>query len=212
MELLVSIMILMLISLSVITDLNRTRYQEELQGTARAIVALLRDMQARALAGREVQTCTASGVTLVCEYNAVGCSSACGALVPPYDYGVTFNVNATSVTSFAEVDPTRSNRRDVELGYDHEEIGELIFPRAYNGLENVTIFTMTVGVFSDSSASITFERQSGSMQIDACGSPPFVPCGMFGEPTTASITLRHAKTLSTKTITLNAITGRISVN
>ena len=214
-ELLVSIAILMIISLSVVTDLNRSRYQEELQGTSRVIVGLLRDMQTRAQAGREVQTCTGAGaVTLVCEYTAAGCTGACGTLIPPEAYGVTFNSNATGVTAFAEVEPTRTNRRDVELGYDHENVGKIDFLKGVAGSEHVTIYTMVSGFFSDSQMSVTFERQSGTMRIDACKAPPslYQPCGMFGEPTTGSITLRHAKTLSTKTITLNALTGRISVN
>lgn len=215
-ELLVSISILLLISVSVATDLNRTRYQEELQGSARALVGMLRDLQTRALASTGAKTCTATGgVLYACDYTSVGCLGACTPLVPPYAYGLTLTLNATSVPAFAEVEPTYNNRRPIDLGDQHEQIDLLPFLKAASASNWVSISRIDDQFFSNiAGAYVTFERQSGTMRISACAKPtPYTPaCGPFGEPNTLTITLRHSKTTLTKVIRLNGLTGKISID
>jgi type II secretory pathway pseudopilin PulG len=216
-ELLVSMSILMIISVSVVTDLNRTRYQEELQESARLLAGALRDLQTRAFAAGTVSTCIGAGnVKLVCEQTTVGCTNACSTRLPPYAFGMVLNGSATSVDEFAEVEPTYNDRRPTGVGGDeHEQIKNLEFLLNNTGSNYVTLptqFITNVGAFS--TIWVTFERQNGAMRINACNWPsPYTSgCGFFPESTTVTITLSHTKLPGvTKSILLNAITGRISL-
>lgn len=213
-ELLVSIAILLIISLSVVTDLNRSRYQEELNGSARATVGLLRDIQARALAASDVRTCTAAGGTVgLCELSTVVCTGTCTTSTAAYAYGVEFARNATGVFAFADAEPTLNNRRP-------DGVGELVklqpFLQGVSGLEHVTISRVDDQLFPNIVKGwVTFERQSGALRTDACDTPaPVTPaCVIPGvEPTTMTITLTHARTLRTRVIRINGVTGKISID
>jgi hypothetical protein len=216
-ELLVSISILLIISMVVAGDLNKTRWQEELATSARVLAGGLRDMQARALTASGVKTCPASGLTFVCEMPTppTGCTGACSALIPPFAVGMTLNVNATGVARFAEVEPTYNNRaEDVTSG--RETLGWLPFAKG-GTTNNVTILSLTTNLGGGGLAIITFERQSGLMRVNPCdwptgGSPPTGACSPFGEPTSIVIVIQHAKSGLTKTLRLNGPTGKISID
>jgi prepilin-type N-terminal cleavage/methylation domain-containing protein len=216
-ELLVSMGILVIIALAVATDISRTRYQEELNGSARMIVGALRDLQTRALTASSVQSCTdISGIKLVCNVSTVGCVSACGTEVVPYAYGLTFTLNATSVSSFADIDPQYNDRRPILFGGadEHERVADLSFLKASSSSNYVTISWMVVdGGLPVGSAQITFERQNGLMRINGCDTPaPHAWTCFPSEPTTLVLTLRHSRTRQTKIIRLNGLTGKISID
>lgn len=220
MELLVSISILLIISVVVAGDINKTRWQEELTASARTLAGALRDLQSRALTASGVRTCNASGLIFVCEWaGTAACTGACSALVPPYASGMTlYDDDATTgVRRFAEVEPTYNNRAE-EQGSGREYMGVLPFVKG--GISsNVVISQLTVAPPGSliGQVIVTFERQNGLMRINPCdwptgGSPPTGFCTPFGEPTSATIVLRHAKSGLTKTIRLNGPAGRISID
>ena|SRR3989344_5946659 len=216
-ELLVSMSILVIISIAVATDIHRTRYQEELNGSARTLVGLLRDLQTRALTASNVNSCTAAGgVRYVCEMDSVGCVGACNVPAVPYAYGLTFALNATTVTSFADIDPLYNDRRPIQFGgaNEHESVALLRFLKDSSATNYVTISSIVVGGLPAGGAYVTFERQNGFMRINACDAPApnTWPCGFFPEPTTLTLTLRHARTTQTRVIRFNGLTGKISID
>lgn len=208
-ELLVSIMIIGLIALAVVGDLNRTKYSEQLQSSARSVAGTLRNLQARAQAAASIKICTGSSVQEVCEVSLARCVGSCNTAIPPFAVGMTFAQNATSVGMFAEVDGAQNNRR----AHVSESLGTLNFLEGRAGEGYVTIASLTTNQGSVTSTTITFERQSGAMRIDGCDTPtPYTPaCSMSGEPVSLTIVLQHARTGLTRTIRLNAATGKISL-
>lgn len=213
-ELLVSMFILIIISIAVAGDVNRTQYQTELNESARLIAAELRNLQTRAFAATAVQTCMSGTVRRVCEYNTSGCDVAgvCDQPFPPYAVGAEFSLNATSSRKFAEADPTLENRRNDTLALNREDLGILKFHSGSRGTVGaVTVLSLTTTV-AVNPVTVVFERQTGKMRINACGNPPGAPVCGGAEPTVLTIVIRHSKTTRTKTIRLNAITGKISID
>lgn len=215
-ELLVSVSILLMITLSVVGNINRSQYQEELNGSARLLAAALRDLQTRAYSASSVKTCDgAGGVTYVCEQSTAGCVSSCASPIPPYSYGMTIIGSATSVHRFAEVEPSFNNRREQSIGGDqHEQIGDLLFLQHAQTANYVTLrVPISLDTGSVGSVTVTFERQNGTMRINGCGTPaPYTPGCAGPEPTTARLQLQHARIPGIiRTVYLNAITGRVSL-
>lgn len=208
-ELMVSVMILGLISIAVVGDLNRTRYSEELQSSARALAGSLRDLQTQALAASSIRTCAGSTVQEVCVLSDERCNGACDEDLPPYAVGMVLHEGASEVARFAEVDVAQNDRRLQET----EETGALLFSRGRATLPYVTITSLTTNQGVVTSTTITFERQNGSMRINACDTPtPFTPeCDMSGEPVALTIVLTHERTGLTRTIRLSSTTGKISL-
>ena len=209
-ELMVSVSILLIISVSVAGDITRIKHQEELQSSARQLASALRDLQARSLAASGIKTCTDSGnVIAACETGTSACTGGCGTLIPPFSNGMTIATNATSVLMFAEVEPTRNDRRRAASG---EDLGRQAFLQANANSATVTVQSMTTNAGGVPSAVVTFERQSGTMRIDACGTPaPYTPACSGAEPLTLEIVLRHARLTATRTVRLNTTTGKISL-
>ncbi|MBE7525580.1 hypothetical protein HS096_04320 [candidate division WWE3 bacterium] len=211
-ELMVSIAILIIISLAVAGDITRTRFQEELNSSARLLLGTLRDTQAQALAVKGVKTCLEDGGTRrVCETGTAGCAAGtCPDITAPYAVGVTLNVSATGVSVFADVDAAFNDRR--ELANTRELVRADAFLTGNTGSRYVTVNALRSGPVNFSSATVTFERQNGRMRINACDDPPGAPsCAGSPEPTTLEIDLIHSRTNQIKTIRLNAITGKISL-
>lgn len=211
-ELMVSIAILIIISLAVAGDITRTRFQEELNSSARLLLGTLRDTQAQALAVKGVKTCLEDGGTRrVCETGTAGCATGtCPDITAPYAVGVTLNVSATGVSVFADVDAAFNDRR--ELSNNRELVRADAFLTGNTGSRYVTVNALRSGPVNFSSATVSFERQNGRMRINACDEPPGAPsCAGSPEPTTLEIDLIHSRTNQIKTIRLNAITGKISL-
>lgn len=205
-ELLVSIGVLVIISISVVQDITRTRYQEELMSSARMVVATLRDAQARALAASSVSVCVPSaGVTAVCERSLSNCgATACNLTVSPTVFGATFQNGASQFSTFADVNGTVNFRED--LG-GLERIQMNVFPKSNPSSAFVTITSILADSVSITSSTVTFDRQRGSMRVNACLVGPCTPA----EAIILSITIRHSKTNKTKVIYLNAVTGKIEL-
>jgi prepilin-type N-terminal cleavage/methylation domain-containing protein len=211
-ELLISLVILVLISIAVAGDISRTRYQAELNESARLLAAELRNLQARAFAATAVQTClNASSNRLVCETSGTaGCvSGACDQPFPPFAVGATFSINGTSFRKFAEVDPVFENRREAASG---EAFGTVAFLVGSQGSVGAIRISNLGAPSAVNPAVVVFERQTGKMRINACGTPPGAPVCGSPEPTVLNIVLTHSKINRTKTIRLNAITGKISID
>jgi Tfp pilus assembly protein FimT len=207
-ELVICCVILILISTSVIGDIARTRWQEELNSSARTLVSNLRSMQSRALSASSVAICIpTAGVTAVCEANASKCGvSTCDQTTSPTVYGVTIESTKGEYSTFVDVNGTLNYREDLS-GY--ERIATVPFSQSNPASPVVSITELLADddVVGSVSSTITFNRQSGSMRINACLSEP---CDVE-EAQQLSITLTHARSGKTKTIYLNAVTGRIEI-
>lgn len=208
-EMLVSLFVIVLIALMVTGDLNRTKYSEELQSSARALAGTLRNLQAQAQAAAAIRTCDGASLQTVCESSTTGCVGSCNESIPPFAVGLYLAQNATSATMFAEVDVVQNNRRN----HTSEFLGILGFLEGYRNAGFVRVNSLTTNQGAVTSTTIAFERQSGTMRIDGCATPtPYTPaCGGSGEPVSLTIVLQHARTSLTRTIRLNAATGRISL-
>lgn len=203
-ELLVSLGVLMMISLSVIGSVAQTRQQHELLSSAQLVASGLRDLQAQALSARSLPTCLVSSVNVSCEPDQSRCGVApCSLTLSPEAFGMTLITTTSSFTEFADVSAT--NRREDLLG--RELILRRPFPQVRPGLNAVSIYALSADGVSVASSTVTFDRQSGAMRINACVSGTCVPA----EANILQVTLRHLQTLKTKVIYLNAITGRVSI-
>jgi len=211
-ELMVSVAILLIISVAVAGDMNRTKFQEELNASARVVAGVLRDSQTMALAVTGVRTCAGATQTLVCETTTVGCTNTCGALVAPTDVGVVLSVNATSIGRFAEVVPALSDRR--KAAGTVEDLGRVTFlqgTKSASTANMVRVQSLTANTGALTTATITFERQNGNLRINACDTPaPVAPCGAATEPISLDIVLQHPRTLRTRTVRISTI-GKISL-
>lgn len=201
-ELLVSISIITLLGTIVIMDLSSGRRKEELLNGAKIVAADLRALQARALAGQNVKTCDKAPGKITCELAAAGCDvpASCAPL-PPYSFGMHLATASSTYSFFADVS-SPNDWMDTPVG------GEAFFSRnlATSGAPNVQVWTLSSGVLTPSDAHVAFERQNGAMHISPCA---LAPCA---SATTLTITVRHSQSLETRTVSLNAITGRVSVN
>lgn len=205
-ELLVSLGILMIISLAVVQNVALTRQQQEIRSSANLVASGLRDLQAQALAARSVKVCLVGTTNVSCEWNAGSCGgSACNLTLSPEALGMTLITTTSSFTTFADISSVTGNRREDLSG--RELITRTIFPQVRSGVNAVVIDSLVADGVSVASSTLTFERQSGSMRINACLAGGCVPA----EANILQITLRHLQTQKTRIILVNAITGRISV-
>lgn len=206
----VSIGILVLISLSVVTDISRTRYQEELASSARLVLSTLRGLQARALSATSVLTCDSGTYDLVCELDDAICgAAACDTRLVPISVGATMSTGDSVITTFAEVDLGLEDRREDASG--REYLGEQKLAEHNPGSAPVTIFSLRAGSVLVSDATVTFDRQNGVMRVNACDTPAGTPLCTGPEPTTLEITVMHARLGRSETIRLNTLTGKISI-
>ena len=203
-ELMVSVAILLLITASVISDIQRGRQQEELASSLRLVQGALRDAQADALAAVSVKTCTVSSNNVVCEHDDSLCGAAvCNQDTSPSAFGLVFQTGTSTFSFFADVfasdlDEDASGRERLEL---------LRLARPKSDADTVTIDSLTADSSSVTEATVTFDRQSGNMRINPCLSAPCTP----DEANILEIVLTHSLTEISKTVYLNAITGRISI-
>jgi prepilin-type N-terminal cleavage/methylation domain-containing protein len=210
-ELLTSVAILAVISVSVSITIAKTKLREELDASARQVAATLRNLQAQALAARKGMTCAPGAVNIVCEVGTGVCGAAtCNVPLVPMAVGMTLRTGVSYVTMFADADVTLDNRREDANG--RENLGRVDFASSKSGGGDVTVTSLMEGASSVGTASVAFERQNGNMRIDACGTPALAPsCGAGTEPVTLDITLSHAKLGKTAVVRLNRLTGKISI-
>ncbi|MFA4954724.1 MAG: hypothetical protein WC641_05420 [Patescibacteria group bacterium] len=194
-EALISISILGLIAVIAIFDLRATRMKDELRTAERLVASDLRSAQARALSAQNLKFCpTAVGEWISCEQSTTDCAGACDPY-PPAAIGLRLTEDSASYVFFAKRDLTDNLRM---------ENGEAFLTREFarNGAPNVKVSSV-VGVAALPNADVAFQRQNGSMRINAC------PTCL--EEQNLTITLKHSVSDETKTVSLNSLTGRISV-
>jgi len=202
-ELMISMSIIGLMSVIVVMDLRASKRQEELSNGARIIAADLRSLQAQALTGQNIKTCTdAGGKNLVCERGASSCADPTTGCIPlpPYAVGAHFISSASSYDFFADVEQTRNDWMETPSANETTFVRDL----ARSGAPNVSITGLTAAAVVPE-AHVAFGRQNGTTHISPCAA---APCA--GAPT-LSVTLTHAQSGQTKTVSMNATTGRISV-
>ncbi|MBI4139158.1 type II secretion system protein [Candidatus Uhrbacteria bacterium] len=204
-ELLISISILTLISAATVFSLRGTRQNEELHTAARLLAGDVRNVQARALAARNVLTCDTVGGTRVCEQenpSAEACISPC-VQEPPPKFGLSIAAGASAYELFADVDVSEWRRTSDR---------EILLQRILNpfGSDTIRVDAISTELGATASGEIAVERQNGQMRINACGEPGQPACAP-SEPQSMTIRLRHQDTGKTADVEVNAITGRVSV-
>lgn len=194
----VSVAILAIISSITVASLYTTSQSEQLDNAAQLLTADLRTLQSQALTASSINACLdGSSKYLVCALSTAGCSGACGPQIPA-DVGMRLAVTQSSYTYFADVEPTKTDWKQTDAT-------EVFFNRSFAGAgaPNVVISAISTG----SPVDIAFERQNGNMDINGCR----LSQGSC-TPTNVTITLQQTQTHATKSVTMNALTGRISIN
>ncbi len=200
-ELMISIGILTLISAAAVVNLRTTRMKDELNTAVRLVAADLRSLQARALAGSNLNSCLdANGKYASCEFSAAYCAG--GSLDcksrPPFGVGALFQSNNNFYLMFADVD---SSKNDWQYTDDTESFNTRYLDK--NGAPNVVISDLATNAGVVGSVNVAFQRQNGSLGIQGCYAPCVTPVAL-------TITLKHLVSLETKNVYLNSYTGRIS--
>lgn len=203
-ELLISVAILTLISVTTVVSLRKNREQDELITAARVLSTDIRNLQGEALAGHNIFSCSApGGGKQICNPQAASsCVSDCTA-GPPAHVGMSLMTQQDSYAMFADI--SSENWR-------YDGANELLSTHSVNPLGNgrVLISALNTDVGSMTSLSFSVERQSGKMRIQACGDVGLPACTPT-EPQTLHIVLRHVVTGAEKVIELDARSGRVSV-
>lgn len=208
-ELMISIVILVLISTATLFSLRSTRERDELNTAARLLASDIRNVQQRALTGRNVLSCDGpTGVKRVCGADAIveaSCAGPCAPSTPPR-VGVSLAAGSETYDLFADVggaDWRKTGDTEVFIRRNLNPIGGSkveILRLAYEGLDLPPV----------PKADIAVGRQSGAMRIDACGDPGLPACAPT-EPKGLVIELQHRTTGDTAVIEVNAVTGRVSI-
>ena len=200
-ELLISIAMMTLLATFTVTSLYSSQRKEEVVTAARVLAADIRALQTRALTAQNVKTCSAAGVNITCETGSSSCDvPASCAPAPPYAVGAYFQSGLATYPFFADVDVTHKD------GQDTPSAGEEFFTRSFitSGSAHVVISSLFAGT-TTTETHVSFARQNGIMSIYPCtGACPSV--------TTLRITLTQQQSGDTATVSLNAITGRVSID
>lgn len=198
-EAMISVAIIGLLALFVVNDLRTSQKREQLITAARVLAADIRSLQSRALSAQNIKTCASLGKNIACELSDAACDvpNTCAPL-PPFSFGGHFIPGTSSYTFFAEVD---ASNKDFE---ETPGAGETFLTRdlVAAGGPNVVIDQL-LGAGSYTEINVVFERQNGAMHLN--------PCSVCMNPLTLTIRLRHTQTGDTKDVSLNAVTGRVSI-
>lgn len=204
-ELIISIAILALISVSTIFSLRRTREKDELNTAGRLLTADIRNIQARALAGRNVLTCDTVSGRRVCEPENTTpsvCTGACES-APPSHFGIWFTSDEDGYILFADV---------LTEDWRYDGPAEFLLLRNLNPLggRKVVVSDIKTEFGPLETGHVAVGRQNGLVRIDACNDPGQPVCAPT-EPKILQITLRHVMSDETLVVEINAVTGRVSI-
>jgi type II secretory pathway pseudopilin PulG len=198
-EALISITIVGIISVASFYSLRSARMTDELRTASRVLAADLRSAQSRALQGENLNWCQDAGAKyIVCQDSTALCANpAQCAAVPSGGFGVHFTKNATAYQLFSTFDSSAADWRKVDAG-------QVFLTRDLikSGAMNTTIVGLT-GAITFDEVSVAFQRQNGNMRINACGA--------CSEQSSLNIQIRHNISLKTITVSVNRLTGRISI-
>lgn len=198
----ISLSIIVLLATIMVFELRDSRRTEELRTAARQVAADLRGMQSRALAAKNLKTCTTPTAGLaVCEYSTVVCGTNPCAESIPSAYGIRFTLNDYNYIMFADINPSAG------VDYRYTNAGEIYETRSLVPLNTdyVIVDQITAQGTPVASADISFMRQSGATRIFHPGVPP------DAEPGLIRIRILHTITNKTVEIEVNRVTGRISI-
>ena len=204
-ELLVSVAILGILASTSWVSLSRLYEQNQLYTAARALASDLRSAQAEAFNSVNVSFCDNPGSPKnVCTLNGVANTAQC--VVPktcsnltPAAVGVQLTAGATTYNFYAKYDVSSGDSCS-------RGATEQIVTRSFTneGAPHVRVlsFSSTTAGAVVNPENVAFLRQNGTMQINACaGHTPGADL---------TVTLQNTVTARTLTVTLNAVTGRIS--
>ena len=204
-EALISISILGLIAVMSIVNFSSSQRTEELNTAARVFAADLRSAQSRALSGGNVRMCPAipaAGSSLAaCEDGASNCANPVECqLQAPEGIGLRVVAGQSEYDQYIVL--------GAESGEWRMTHAAMAFTRrdlARNGAPRVSVSAIDAGGAPRASADIAFGRQNGAMHVDECAAcaPP---------PNVVTVTLQHSQTGRTKTVILNRLTGRVSID
>jgi type II secretory pathway pseudopilin PulG len=198
-EALVSIAILGLIAVAATYSLRTGRMRDELNTAKRVLAGDLRSLQSRALSAQNLMWCAdVLGQMVICEDSTAACvvPASCAAAAPA-GVGMRLATDQTSYEFFGKYDPNTSDWRKSGA---HEVF--LTRDLLKSGAQNVKI-TALQGSAAFEQIDVAFQRQNGDMRINACPA--------CSEQTALTITLTHQLSGKTATVSLNAYTGKISI-
>ena len=198
-EAMVSVAVLAIIASTSVFALRSSQEADQLNTAARVLASDLRSYQSRALTSQNVKICAnTSGKMVTCELDTSGCSvpASCAAQ-PPAAFGVHVVANASVYSLFVEPEPTTAD-------WAYTGTAERVMDRDLSqaGAPNVIISAIDSGTPSD----VAFERQNGSAVINGCRASQ----GCVSS-SSITMTLQHTKSGVTRTVTLNSVTGRVSI-
>lgn len=199
-EAMVSVAILGLLAGIVTVNLTESRRTEELNAAARIIAADIRSAQSRALSVKNVKFCQDAGdAWIACELSSSSCKSGSTCTsYPPDGIGLHFSQGSSTYEWYAIFNGPGNE-------FSRTSVGQNFLSRKLDlaGAPNVVLSNASAVLPSTTSADIFFQRQNGSMRLNACAG--------CSEPTNLSLTVTHAQSGKTKQVVVNAITGRISI-
>jgi prepilin-type N-terminal cleavage/methylation domain-containing protein len=200
-EAMISMAVIAIIASISVFSLAASQRTDQLNTAAQVVVADLRSLQSSALSSENIKTCAAGGKNITCEQSMTACDGGASSCTPqsPAAVGVEFKVNQPSYDFFAEVEPSTAGDWALTTGSGEKYLTRSL---AQSGAPNVRIVTLSVGSPTD----VAFERQNGSMVINGCR----VSQGCSTH-TSLTVVLQQTQSLETRTITMNAFTGRISI-
>ncbi len=191
-EAMVSVIVLAIIATITVVSLNHTSQVDQLNTAVRVVEGDLRSLQSQALSAGNVKICPdTGGVPVVCEDSTTGCANPAQCVpTPPPGVGAHFTTGSSVYRMYADVRPTTNDHKytDAKEVFQSRDLGGA-------GAPNVVISALSQGSPTD----VEFERQNGDMFIN----------GMT--TSTLSITLKQTVTNDTRTVSMNALTGRISI-
>lgn len=208
MEAMISIVIVGIISVAAYYNLRSARMTDELRTAARVVAADLRAAQAQALQGQNVKWCTdVSGKDIVCQDGTASCSDPAQCIAKPSGaFGVHFYKDTSSYELFSILSNDQATWGGVNPGqvYSSRYL-------AKSGAPNTTITDLVplTGSLWFNQAAAIFERQNGRMHVLTCYT---CDLGLVGPlMPTFKITIKHTISLKTISVSLNTLTGRISI-
>jgi len=185
-ELLVGIAIVGLISTVAVANFRQGQRSAELRFAAEEIVAQIRQAQTMSTAGRTTKLCQSGDKNGLACISTSDCGTGlCVEQVPLGGYGLYFTIDSpTSFQLFAD-----------GTNYKLYDKGEIITGGEISMPPNVEISAVS----GDTKLTVTFEPPKGKVFIQG------MPSG------TAQIILKHKVTQDKKTVSLNAVSGRIEI-
>lgn len=206
-EALISISILGLIAVMSIVNFSSSQRSDELNTAARVLAADLRSAQSRALSGGNVKLCPAIPAALsslaACEAGTSNCAdpAQCKPQAPE-GIGLHLIAGQSAYDEYVVIGAETGEWRMTypAMAFFRRDLSRSGAPRVVVSAIDGAGVALPYGAMD-----VSFGRQNGAMHFNEC-------VGCDPPPNVVTVTLRHAQTGKTKTVLLNRLTGRISVD